>query len=81
MEGGNFVDLSLKVVVEMDKGTLTAFHPQLRHGTTHLCGAHSWECAITFSSHIFEAYKYAMGAGGVKVESGTGTGNDTLENL
>ena len=81
MGGGNFVDLSLKVVVEMDKGTLTAFRPQFRHGTTRLCGAHSRGCAITFSSHILEAYKIAMRAGGIKVESGTGVGKDSSENL
>jgi hypothetical protein len=72
MGGGNFVNLSLKAVVEMDKGTLTAFCPWFRHGTTFLCGAHSWGCAITSSSHILAAYRVAMGAGGIKVESGTG---------
>ena len=38
-------------------------------------------CAITFSSHILEAYKIAMRAGGIKVESGTGVGKDSSENL
>ena len=49
-------------------GTLIAFQPEYPHGTTRLCGAHNHTCAITFSIHILDAYKIAVG--GAKVESG-----------
>lgn len=33
---GNFVDTDLKVVVKPARGTVLAFRPDHRHGTTHL---------------------------------------------
>jgi hypothetical protein len=72
--GGNFVDVSLRVVVEQAAGTLMAFEPEYPHGTTQLNGAHNCMCAITFSLHILEAYEKAVAAKGVTVESGSGAG-------
>lgn len=70
--GGNFVDITLRVVVRQATGTLMAFQPEYPHGTTRLCGAHNRTCAITFSTHILDAYKIAVA--GAKVESGLGAG-------
>lgn len=72
--GGNFVDITLGVVVQQATGTLMAFQPKYLHGTTRLCGAHNRMCTITFSSHIAEAFKIAEK--GVKVESGAGAGEN-----
>ncbi|KAF8233988.1 hypothetical protein L208DRAFT_1058591, partial [Tricholoma matsutake] len=54
--GGNFVDITLGVVVQQATGTLMAFQPEYPHGTTCLCGAHNRMCTITFSGHITEAF-------------------------
>lgn len=70
--GGNFVDVSLRVGIKQDTGTLMAFQPDFPHGTTELAGAHNRTCAITFSEHILKAYEKAKGAGGLTVESGSG---------
>ncbi|KAK6971426.1 hypothetical protein R3P38DRAFT_2479492, partial [Favolaschia claudopus] len=47
--GGNFVDMSLRVVVEQATGTLFIFDPTHKHGTTRLCGAHNYTESFTFS--------------------------------
>jgi hypothetical protein len=70
--GGNFVDVTLGVVVQQATGTLMAFQPEYLHGTTRLCGAHNRTCTITFSTHIAEAFKIALKD--TKVESGAGAG-------
>lgn len=72
--GGNFVDVSLRIVVKQAAGTLIAFQPEFPHGTTKLAGAHNRICAITFSEHILKAYEKAIVAGGSGIESGSGTG-------
>ncbi|KAF8882084.1 hypothetical protein BD779DRAFT_1473056 [Infundibulicybe gibba] len=54
--GGNFVDLSLRVVVKQAQGTMMAFQPEFAHGTTHLCDARNQVATITFSQHIWNAY-------------------------
>jgi len=66
------VDITLKVVVKQAKGTLILFQPEYPHGTTRLCGAQNRLCAITFSTHILEAYQVAVQ--GMKVEAGDGAG-------
>ena len=71
--GGNFVDITLGVVVQQATGTLMAFQPEYLHGTTRLCGAHNRMCTITFSSHIAEAFKIAEK--GTKIKSGAGAGD------
>lgn len=71
--GGNFIDVSLRVAIKQDTGTLMAFQPQYPHGTTQLAGAHNRTCAITFSEHIFKAYEKARVAEGLTtIESGSG---------
>jgi hypothetical protein len=70
---GNFVDLTLKIVVKQAAGTLMAFQPKFPHGTTRLCGAHNRVVAITFSSHILKSYEIAMK--GARVEGGAGAGD------
>ena len=72
--GGNFVDLTLHIVVKQATGTLMAFKPEFPHGTTRLCGAHNRICAITFSSHILHAYHVA--ASGDTVQQGNGAGDN-----
>ena len=74
--GGNFVDITLGVVVQQATGTLMAFQPEYLHGTTRLCGAHNRMCTITFSSHIAEAFRIAVK--GAKVESGAGAGEGNV---
>lgn len=74
--GGNFVDITLGVVVQQATGTLMAFQPEYPHGTTRLCGAHNRMCTITFSGHITEAFKIAVE--GIKVESGAGAGEGNV---
>jgi hypothetical protein len=74
--GGNFVDITLGVVVQQATGTLMAFKPEYLHGTTRLCGAHNRMCTVAFSSRIAEAFKIAsMGA---KVEPGSGAGEGNV---
>jgi hypothetical protein len=70
--GGNFVDITLRIVVCQATGTLIAFQPEYPHGTTCLCGAHNRTCAVTFLAHILDAYRITVR--GVKVESGPGAG-------
>jgi hypothetical protein len=74
--GGNFVDVTLGVVVQQAAGTLMAFQPEYLHGTACLCGAHNRTCTITFSSHIAEAFRIAVE--GTKVESGYGAGEGNV---
>ena len=75
--GGNFVDITLGVVVQQATGTLIAFQPEYLHGTTRLCGAHNHMCTITFSSHIAEAFKIAVEGAKVEPGAGAGEGNAT----
>ncbi|KAJ7801200.1 hypothetical protein B0H14DRAFT_2615612 [Mycena olivaceomarginata] len=55
--GANFVDVTLKVKVEMSVGTLIAFRPKNLHGTTRLCGAHTRAATICFASRIKAAFE------------------------
>lgn len=75
--GGNFVELTLRVVVRQAQGTMMAFQPKYAHGTTRLCGAHNRVCTITFSSHILQAYQTACAGTKVDGGSGAGDGNDS----
>ena len=75
--GGNFVDITLGVVVQQATGTLMAFQLEHPHGTTHLCGAHNRMCTITFSSHILEAFKIVVEGAKIELGPGAGEGNDT----
>lgn len=71
--GGNFVDMTLKVVVKQATGTLFTFDPTFPHGTTRLCGAHNRTITIAFSAHIQEAFERAKM--GFYNESGAGAGD------
>ncbi|KAJ7715587.1 hypothetical protein B0H16DRAFT_1615630 [Mycena metata] len=70
--GGNFVEMSLMVVVKQATGTLLAFDPSFRHGTTRLCGGHNHTITIAFSAHIKDAFEYAKNG---FHESGAGAGD------
>ncbi|KAK7001162.1 hypothetical protein R3P38DRAFT_3050165 [Favolaschia claudopus] len=72
--GGNFVDMTLKVVVHQAAGTLFAFNPAMGPGTTRLCDATNYLAAITFSSHIFKAFQMAQ-TGIIEAEDKAGDGN------
>lgn len=73
--GGNFVDVTLHVVVQQAESTLMAFQPEHPHGTTRLCGAHNHMVTITFSQHIAEAFKKAQLGNTVEPGPGAGEGN------
>ncbi|KAK7015973.1 hypothetical protein R3P38DRAFT_2615944 [Favolaschia claudopus] len=77
--GGNFVDMSLRVVVVQATGTLFVFDPSQRHGTTRLCGAHNYIAAFTFSSRIKEAFEKAKKGQQIEAEKGAGDGNFDFE--
>ncbi|KAJ7737977.1 hypothetical protein B0H16DRAFT_1571330 [Mycena metata] len=70
--GGNFVQMSLKVVVKQATGTLLSFDPSFQHGTTRLCGGHNCTITIAFSARIKDAFEYAKNG---FHESGAGAGD------
>ncbi|KAJ6516895.1 hypothetical protein C8R47DRAFT_1313230 [Mycena vitilis] len=74
--GGNFVDMSLKVVVKQAAGTLFAFDPTFRHGTTRLCGAHNHTVTIAFSARIHDAFEQARQ--GISIDAGSGAGDGNV---
>ncbi|KAJ7735994.1 hypothetical protein B0H16DRAFT_1575033 [Mycena metata] len=63
---------STRVVVKQATGTLFAFDPTFRHGTTHLCGAHNCTITIGFSAQIQAAFEHAKNG---FHESGVGAGD------
>ncbi|KAG8923024.1 hypothetical protein FRC02_011447 [Tulasnella sp. 418] len=71
--GGNFVDLTLRVLVKQAAGTLIAFKSELPHGTTTLAGAHNRHMSIAFSQHVATAFAKAQQ--GNEVISGGGAGH------
>ncbi|KAF8218363.1 hypothetical protein K438DRAFT_1925472 [Mycena galopus ATCC 62051] len=75
--GGNFVDMSLKVIVKQATSTLIAFDPTKAHGTTRLCNAHNQIAAITFSRHIYKAFQKA--AAGIVIDTGEGAGDGNFD--
>jgi len=56
-DGGNFVDVSTRTVIEQAEGTLFAFNPEELHGTTELNGRHHAFATISFSSRLEDAFK------------------------
>jgi hypothetical protein len=54
--GGNYVDVDLGIIVRSAPGTLMAFKPQYRHGTTLSYGAMNMGYAVTFSRRVIDAY-------------------------
>lgn len=75
--GGNFVDVTLRVLVQQAEGTLMAFQPEYPHGTTRLCGAHNHMVTITSSQHIADAFRKAKL--GQTIESGPGAGEGNVD--
>ncbi|KAG8957890.1 hypothetical protein FRC03_009707 [Tulasnella sp. 419] len=71
--GGNFADLTLKVLVKQSAGTLIAFKSEFLHGTTVLAGAHNRHMSIAFSEHVLTAFEKAKQ--GYQVISGRGAGH------
>jgi predicted 2-oxoglutarate/Fe(II)-dependent dioxygenase YbiX len=74
--GANFVDVTLKVKVEMSVGTLIAFRPENLHGTTRLCGAHTRVATICFASRIKAAFEKAQQGLSVEPHMGAGEGGE-----
>ncbi|KAJ7810016.1 hypothetical protein B0H14DRAFT_2607641 [Mycena olivaceomarginata] len=72
--GANFVDVTLKVKVEMSVGTLIVFRPKNLHGTTRLCGAHTRAATICFASRIKAAFEKAQQGLLVELHAGAGEG-------
>ncbi|KAK6972311.1 hypothetical protein R3P38DRAFT_2668552 [Favolaschia claudopus] len=79
--GGNFVDMSLRVVVEQATGTLFIFDPTHKHGTTRLCGAHNYTASFTFSQRIMEAFEKAKLGAQIEAGKGAGDGNFDFANV
>ncbi|KAI6125327.1 hypothetical protein EDD17DRAFT_1771376 [Pisolithus thermaeus] len=70
--GGNYVDVSLGVVVRCAKDTVMAVKPTSRHGTTlSRPGVKCQGTAINFSTHIKTAFDKAMSAGGLVIDGGS----------
>ncbi len=58
--GANFVDVTLKVVVQQAQGTMLAFQSDHIHGTTVSYGTVNHIIAITFSKSIAVLYRQKM---------------------
>ena len=59
--GGNYVDISLRVIVPQAIGTLQFFDPTHPHATTVLTGEHTTRgCTITFSTRLKKAFDKAQ---------------------
>jgi hypothetical protein len=58
--GGNFINVSLKVIIKGAKGTMVGFLPEHIHSTTRLCGMHKHGMTLAFSSQLTEAFKKAQ---------------------
>lgn len=72
--GSSFVDLSLKVVVKQERGTLMAFRSNFLHGTTLACGATNRGMAIAFSQRVVDLWKEARGNESVEAYEGGDSG-------
>ncbi|KIM50385.1 hypothetical protein SCLCIDRAFT_34337 [Scleroderma citrinum Foug A] len=69
--GGNYVDLSLRVVVHCAPDTAMCLCPKYKHGIT-LARPGVWRqgTAINFSTHIKSAYDVAVASGGIQLTCG-----------
>ena len=67
--GGNFVDVSLRVIVRGAADTLCAFKPGYLHGTTVASpSVHRSGIVVAFSKHILDSFLQALekaGEGGI----------------
>ena len=80
--GGNFVNVTLKVVVKAAVGTLFVFQPDKLHGTTLSYGATNRNMAITFSKHVADGYREMMEKGSsIFAGEGAGEGNPDNQKL
>ncbi|KAJ7650551.1 hypothetical protein FB45DRAFT_1077286 [Roridomyces roridus] len=61
--GGNFVDLSLKVLVQQATGTLLAHCPEYLHGTTELAGIHACGITIPFTLRVKQQFDELVAKG------------------
>ena len=77
--GGNFVDVTLKVVVKAAVGTLFVFQPSKLHGTTLSYGATNRNMAITFSKRVADGYREMVENGG-SIFAGEGAGEENPDN-
>ncbi|KAJ7302632.1 hypothetical protein DFH08DRAFT_826378 [Mycena albidolilacea] len=77
--GANFVDVALKVKVEMAVGTLIAFRPKNLYSTTRLCGAHIHASMRCFASRIKVAFEKAQQGLSVELHTGAGKGGEYIK--
>lgn len=77
-EGGNFVDVSLRVKVIQVKGSLLVHRPDFAHGTTRLCGMRTCGLAIPFTMRVKEKFEEMKRKGTYIVESGSIQHNDSV---
>ncbi|KAH8103629.1 hypothetical protein BXZ70DRAFT_926698 [Cristinia sonorae] len=54
--GANFFDVGLRIIIKQSAGTIWAFRPQFRHGTTEAHGAVNWGITFGFSERLAKAW-------------------------
>jgi hypothetical protein len=67
---GNFVEMTLKVVVKSASASLMAFDPTFCNGSTRLCGAHGHAVTLAFSQRIYNGYLQAKEGPSIILDSG-----------
>ena len=77
--GGNFVDVTLKVVVKAAVGTLFIFQPDKLHGTILSYGATNCNMAIIFFKCVADGYR-EMVENGESIFAGEGAGEGNPDN-
>ena len=75
-EGGNFVDLTLRVLVKGARATLVAHDAELPHGTTIGPRIINYGMAIVFTEKLAKFWK-KLQDDKCKVKSGSGANNST----
>ena len=73
--GGNFVEMSLKVLVKQSPGTLFAFDPTFPHGITWPCNAHNHTITIAYLERLLTAFEKAKQGHLIKSGKSLGDGN------
>ena len=58
--GSSFIDISLKVAVQQDAGTVLTFKPDHLHGTSLSHGASNAIIVITFSRRVSDGWAEAL---------------------
>lgn len=76
VNGANFVDVDLHVVVQSAAGTVTGFQTSHRHGTTVANNVINHGTCTRVSTRLARGAAAALAAGRILSEVGAGTGSD-----